>query len=203
MTSKLRRALVALGLATTTLLGSIAMAPSASADPIIPINWTVDADTHLAGLDQDISVTGGSFVGQVDLGTGEFSGDLTLPPATTQVELFGLPLANAAFEVAPTGPATGTVDLATLTAELTASFDLKISYLRPIIFPINLVGSRCQTSEAITVTMSGQIDLAAGSVISGDFTIPRFESCGLTTLALNLLVPGPGNTFTATATPAE
>ena len=32
-------------------------------------------------------------------------------------------------------------------------------------------------------------------------TLPNFKTCGLATTALNLVLPGPGNTFTAAATP--
>jgi hypothetical protein len=41
----------------------------------------------------------------------------------------------------------------------------------------------------------------SGSSFSGTFTIPRFKDCGLLTPVLNLLLPGSGNTISATATP--
>jgi hypothetical protein len=202
MSSGLRRTFVALGLVFTALSGSVALAPSASADPDLPINWLVDAETHVAGLNQDVSVTGGTFEGSVDLATGEVTGDLTLPPATTQVKLGSLPLANTAFEVTPVGSPTGTVDLSTLTITLTSTFDIEIPYLRPTLLPINLVGDRCQTQEPITLTMTGEVDLVNGTTLSGEYEIPRFKDCGLlVTPILNLIVPGPGNTFTATARP--
>jgi hypothetical protein len=126
MTSRLRRAVGALGVATAALTATVAVAPAASADPDIPLDWTVDATTHIAGLNQDVAITGGTFVGTADLGTGEIVADLTLPAATTQVKLIGLPLANTAFQVAPTGPATGTIDLATLTVTMTSTFHIEI-----------------------------------------------------------------------------
>ncbi len=203
MSSKLRRTFVAVGLVLTGLLGSVALAPSASADPDLPINWVVDASTHIASLNQDVNVTGGTFVGNVDLGTGEVTGDLSLPPATSQLKLGSLPLANVTFEIEPVGQVTGTVDLATLTITQTSTFNIRIASIRPVLLPINLVGNRCQTAEPITLTMSGQVDLAAGTTLSGEFAIPRFQSCGLlVTPVLNLVVPGDGNTFTATARPA-
>ncbi|HEX6567728.1 MAG TPA: hypothetical protein VF015_01115, partial [Acidimicrobiales bacterium] len=60
---------------------------------------------------------------------------------------------------------------------------------------------RCQTRTPITLTMSGPVDLVNGSTFTGDFTIPKFKDCGLLTFAINLLIPGDGNTFTATASP--
>jgi hypothetical protein len=38
-------------------------------------------------------------------------------------------------------------------------------------------------------------------LFSGTYTIPPLQNCGAATKALNLVVPGPGNTFTAVATP--
>lgn len=202
MTSKLRRGLVAVGLMAATAVGSVAVAPAASSEPFLDLNWTVDATTHIAGLNQDTTITGGSFVGQVDLANGNIVADISLPDATSEVALFGLPLADATFRVAPTGPATGTVDFATLNVTITNSFNIKIPSLKPKLLPINLVGSRCGTASPISLTMSGPADLVNGTTLGGEFTIPKFSNCGLATFALNLLVPGPGNTFTATARPA-
>ena len=43
--------------------------------------------------------------------------------------------------------------------------------------------------------------LTAASTFTGTYAIPQLAHCGLATTALNLVVPGPGNTFTAVATP--
>jgi hypothetical protein len=199
--TKVRRRVALLAVLVTTLSGFVATQPVA-ADPILPLDWTLDAQTHLNSLDLDVDVTGGRFVGQVDLGTGDITGDITLPRAETQLQLIGLPLAKVAFEVAPVGPATGHVDLSTLTATLTSTFDIKVPYVRPLGIPfLNLVGNRCQTATSITLTLSGPVDLVGGSTFSGTFAVPKFKNCGIATAALNLVVPGDGNTFTATARP--
>jgi hypothetical protein len=39
------------------------------------------------------------------------------------------------------------------------------------------------------------------STFKGVFTIPHFKTCGALTAVLNQLIPGPGNTFRATARP--
>jgi len=51
--------------------------------------------------------------------------------------------------------------------------------------------------------MSGTAVLGGASTFSGTFTMPPFKNCGLKTTAINLVLAGPGNTFTATATPAS
>jgi len=201
--SPLRRVLAVAAILTATLAGSVVLAPPASADPIVPIEQQIDAVAHVARLDQDIEVEGGSFTGTVDLGTGAINGDIVLPPATTFISLAGLiPAARATFEMRPVGPATGTLDLAGGTASITSTFDIYVPRIDPLgIGLVNLSTRRCKTVTPITVTMSGPFNLSGPSTFSGDFTIPQFENCGLTTAALNLLAPGPGNTFTATATP--
>jgi hypothetical protein len=51
--------------------------------------------------------------------------------------------------------------------------------------------------------MKGIAHLDKPSTFTGTFTIPKFKTCGLATAALNQLIPGPGNTFSATSTPAS
>lgn len=193
------RALAATFLLVVAGLG--AAATPAQADPDIPITWTVDASTTLAKLGLTVDVPPGTFDGSVDLGTGELEGDLTLPPATTRMRLLGLPLADATFAMTQTQPIDGTVDLAAGTVTANASFEIALTSLRPTIFPINLVGSRCKGSAPVQVTMSGPINLAGESTFTATYTIPPFKNCGLATPIINKLVAGPGNTFTATFGP--
>jgi hypothetical protein len=203
-TTRIRRALAVAGVVLAGTVTSVVTAPAASADPDIPINQNIDATTHIAKLNQTIETTGGTLSGTLDLGTGELTGTLTLPPSETQLSLAGLGLATVGTEVVPTGPISGHVDLATSTITTSSSFHLKIKYVRLLGLPfLNLVGNRCQTSRPITLDASGPIDLATQSgTMEGQFEIPPLQNCGLATSLLNPLVAGPGNTFTATATPA-
>lgn len=202
MRAKLGRTVAALGLVTAGLAGSVATAAPASADPIIPIDWNIDASTTIAKLGLTQEVTGGSFVGSADLGAGTVTGNLSLPANSIKFQLLGLDLADVGFELAPVGATTGTIDLANLSVSITSTFNIKIPHLYALgINKLNLVGSHCQTAKPITLTMSGPVDLANPSRFSGEFTIPKFKDCGLLTFAINLIIPGDGNTFTATATP--
>ncbi|HMG42174.1 MAG TPA: hypothetical protein VK611_12630 [Acidimicrobiales bacterium] len=200
--SKLRRAAALCGALLATATALVVAAPGADADPDLPIHQTITATTHLARLDQDLGAVG-TFDGTFDAGTGEISGDLAFQASQTTLQLVGLPAAEVGAAIVPTGPAAGTIDLATSVVSLTSSFDVKILYVKPLGLGLNLVGDRCQTATPITLTSSGPIDLATQSgTLSGTFTFPPLKDCGLLTPALNLLVPGPGNTFTATAAPA-
>jgi hypothetical protein len=177
-------------------------APAALAAPNLAVYWRVDASTHLKTLNRDVQVPRGYFDGSIDLGTGDLSGDLTLPPATTRIDLAGLlPIVDATFAITQVQPITGHVDLSTLHVTSTAVFDIRVLSVKPLGTDVNLVGDNCRTSEPISVTMAGTADLVNGSTFTGTYSIPPLENCGLTTAALNLVMTGDGNTFTGTFTP--
>ena len=182
---------------------ALASASSASAaNPTFPFDWKVDASTHLKKLNQTVKVPTGSFVGSVNLATGQLTGHITLPPASTTVSLAGIGLARATFQISEVQPVSGHVDLATLQATATSVFDIKVVKASPALLPfVNLVGNSCKTATPVTVTMTGLASLTAASTFTGTYTIPKLAHCGLATTALNLVVPGPGNTFTAVAAP--
>jgi len=182
--------------------GLAAAAPSASADTIIPINWTVNASTTLKSLGLSVTVPPGSFVGQVDLTTGAITGNLALPAASKTISFAGLPLATATFAMKETGPITGHVDLATQTVTVNSSFSFSITSATLALAPhLNLVGNSCRGSSPISVNLSGPVSLTGASTFSATYTLPKLTGCGLLTPILNLVIPGPGNTFTATFAP--
>ena len=83
-----------------------------------------------------------------------------------------------------------------------STFDIKVLRASPALLPfVNLVGNRCTTAQPVSVTMSGTADLTGSSTFTGTYTIPKFKTCQGLTLALDVAISGPGNTFTATATP--
>jgi hypothetical protein len=88
-----------------------------------------------------------------------------------------------------------------LNVTATATFNIRIIDAHATGTTTNLVGPICKTSKPMSVTMSGPASFSAPSVFSGTFTIPPLQNCGLGTRALNLVLPGPGNTFSASATP--
>jgi hypothetical protein len=68
--------------------------------------------------------------------------------------------------------------------------------------PVNMVGTSCFTAP-ITMILQGITNAGTLSKLTGTFTIPDFTACGALTTLLNTLLPGPGNTFSATATPSS
>jgi hypothetical protein len=203
-----KRNWIAAGVVAMSIFSSLALdAPAAHAfppgDPVFAFNYHVDATTVVKKLNQTITVKGGHFGGKIDLYTGGLFGTIQLPPTSFTFKAAGiLPLITANAVIVPKGFVTGHVDLNNLTVTATSVFNIKITSAYATGTKINLVGNSCQTSKAIVVTMSGPANLSAASTFSGTFTLPPFKTCGtLVTPALNQLLPGPGNTFSAVATP--
>jgi hypothetical protein len=176
-------------------------------DPVIPFDYTVNATTHLKTLDQTITVPAGRFVGGIDVANtpdrlAPLAGNITLPPATFTYKAAGiLGLVTATAKISQTQPVTGTLDLNTFVITATATFNIRIVNAHATGSTTNLVGNSCVTATPVSVTMSGPASLGGASTFTGEYTLPKFKTCGLGTTALNLVLPGPGNTFTAVATP--
>ena len=185
-----------------TLIATVAQ--PAGADTLLPFSYRVDATTHLKKLNQTVTVPPGTFVGAIDVTTARLSGTITLPPATIKIKLAGIvPLVTATVQIVETKPVTGTVDFSTVPFPIvaTATFNIHIVSAYAGIVPVNLVGNSCTTSTPVSVTMRGAAKPLAPATFSGFYTIPPLKTCGALTTALNLVIPGPGNTFTAKATP--
>lgn len=201
MISSMKRALVASAVAALAILPTAAPAQAA---PEIPIDWTVDASSTLAKLGQTIHIEGGTFKGAYDLGTGQLTGDINLPKVTSRLDIGSLPLADITMKMEQAAPVTGTVDLATMTAHTTSKLNVRIPEIRPVLLPfINLVKTTCMTREPVVANLSGPANLAGDSTFTATYTMPKLKDCGwLTTPILNLVVPGEGNTMTATFGPS-
>jgi hypothetical protein len=194
---------------TATLTVGDAFNPSVSdtatavvSDVLLPFDWNVDATTHLKKLNMDVTIPTGNFTGVVDLTTGDLGGDITLPPAQVTLSLAGFGLVTANMQITETQPITGHLDPSTFQVSATAVFNIRIPSAYPSATPtVNIVGNSCTTSQPVSVTMNGIANLAGASTFSGLYTIPNLKTCGLATTALNLVIPGPGNTFSATVAP--
>ncbi len=196
----LARRLAAIAVGTTLLAaaGAAATAGSASADTIVNVHYALTGTTFIKKLNTTVNLGSGTLASTVDLTTGASSSTLTLPPATASVKEFGIIPVVATTEMIQNGPATGTANLNTNTITSTASVTLKITNLTiaGITAP---VGGNCQTSPfSVTLSSGPGFTVGGGGPVSGSFTIPAFRHCGLSTLLINLTIPGPGNTLNLT-----
>ena len=200
------RRLAGLALAVMAMAPVAAIAQPAAAfpkgDSVIPFAYKLRVTTHIKKLNQTISPPQGTFKGQIDLDQGRLAGSIALPPATFTMKLAGtVGVLTATARIVPTKPVTGTINLSNFRVKATSTFNLRIVSAYAAGVPVNLVGDSCTTATPVSVTMSGTASLSGSSKFSGTFTIPQLKSCGLATPALNQLIPGPGNTFSAVASP--
>ena len=205
-------------------------AQSASAfpkgDSVIAFDYNIVATAHVKKADITISIGGGKFKGEVDFDLARLKGSISLPPVSFMFTEQGIGLVTATAAMVQTKPVTGKINLNNFKVTATSTFNMRIltmyatPQLPPVTLPIslpiplppitlpplplpkvNLVGDNCTTETPISVTMSGIAKIGAKSTFSGQFTIPNFKTCGLATAVLNQQVPGPGNSFSATASP--
>jgi hypothetical protein len=219
-----RRAVAAIsGLALVMSLVAVAQPATAAVkktkfgfpttDSVFAFNYKVIASTHIKKLNQTITTPpGGRFDGEADFDTAQLRGAIKLPPITFTFSQAGIPLATATAQIVQAKPITGKINLNNFKVTATSVFNMRIvsAYaatptipgVGPLpVPPVNLVGDQCTTEKPIVVTMSGIAKIGAKSTFSGTFTIPNFKTCSVMTAVLNQLVPGPGNTFKAVATP--
>ena len=166
---------------------------------MFPFSYKVDAVTHVKKFDQTITVPSGTFVGGIDLSDGALEGSISLPPAQFTFTLLGVGLVTATAKLVPTP---GRLQPHT---EFAAHGHCRVQHPhhRSNATQLNLVGSLCTTKTPVSVTMSANGNLGEPTTMSGIFTMPPFQYCGgpVVTNGLNLAISGPGNTFSATATP--
>ncbi len=180
---------------------------------VLGFNYNVIASTHIKKLNQTITTPpGGKFLGEVDFDTQKLRGTIKLPPVTFTFSQAGVPLATATAKIVAAKRITGKINLNNFKVTTTSTFNMRIvsAYaatpsvpgVGPLpLPPVNLVGDQCTTEKPIVVTMSGIAKIGQESTFTGTFAIPNFKTCSVMTTLLNQLVPGPGNTFSATATP--
>jgi len=171
---------------------------------VFEFNYRVDATAHLKKLNKDQTIKNGTFAGYIDFDTDTIHGSMLLPKSTITLNEAGIGLVTATAQIVQTKPVTGTIDVSALPFKVvaTATFNIRILSAYAAGTPVNLVGNTCRTLTAATVTMRGDASIGEPSTFSSTFTIPNFGYCGpVQSQALTALLSGPGNTFTATATP--
>lgn len=199
-----------LTLAPTALLTSPASA-FPKGDPVYTFKYKIVATTFIKKANLTLTTRPGIFKGGIDLSTGQLKGTISLPNVTFTQSEAGVGLVTATSAVVSTKPVTGHVNIGNFKVTSTSTFNIHLVSMYPAtpslptqlpVPKVNLVGDGCTTVTPITVTMSGKANLGGASTFAGKFTIPDFTNCQAMTEVINQQIPGPGNTFSATATPA-
>jgi len=223
MSKRTQRSLAVLAVTLAALAPAALIAQPASAfppgDPIYQFKYKVVATSHIAKANLTLSPPPGIFKGGIDLSTGQLQGSISLPDTTFTQSEAGIGLVTATAAIVQTKPVTGHVNIGNFKVSATSVFNIHIVTMYPAtptlpitlpslplppitVPPINLVGNSCTTASPVSVTMKGTAHLGSASTFAGSFTMPNFTNCGVMTTVINQEIPGPGNTFSATATPA-
>jgi len=195
----LRRAVAATAAGLLAVAGALTSGGAASADTTLTLRYPVTGTTHLATPNADVPLGPGHLTATADLNTDAIKATLTLPNATGSFKELGLIPVSATVKLINNGPTTGTLDPNTGAVTTTSVITMRIVDLK--VAGIDLpVGSACQTSSPVSVTVSSQpgFSILKGGTLAGTYTIPSFAGCGLQTLLINLTVPGAGNSISFT-----
>jgi len=198
-TAGLRRAVAGTAAGLLAVAGVLASAGTASADTTLTIRYPVTGTTHLTTPNGDVALGPGHLTATADLNTNKITANLKLPEATGSFKELGLVPVTATVALINDGPTTGTLDPNTGAVTTTSTITMRIVDLK--VAGIDTpVGTACQTSTPVSVTVSSQpgFNILKGGNVAGTYTIPPFANCGLETALINLTVPGSGNTITLT-----
>ncbi len=188
-----KTALAAVAVLTLALTGANVSTANAAPEPVLKV--TYDATGSSTVIKTGSVVALGPTTLQTDvLPDGSFTGQLVLPPAQTSFKLLGFLTVTATVNFIPVDPVQGALGVNKVSSE--AFFDIRLSDVSLAGVP-TFVGDSCQTGRTVIPanTPEGEkFDLAKGGNLTGTYTIGQFSNCGLTTVLINQLIPGPGNT---------
>nr|WP_042185274.1 hypothetical protein [Kibdelosporangium sp. MJ126-NF4]CEL16663.1 hypothetical protein [Kibdelosporangium sp. MJ126-NF4]CTQ88985.1 hypothetical protein [Kibdelosporangium sp. MJ126-NF4] len=189
----LRPVLVGAIALTATLLG----AGTAAADPVFTYDITKGTST-IKKLNSSLALGPGGLIVDLEGATGRFTADMNLPPAKGSFKIFGIFPTTATVTFEQVGKVTGTLTDGVVAAHTDVT--IRLSDVKAIGLPL-FVGENCHTAKPATIDLDSAPEfnpLEGGDLVAKPYTIPEFTDCGLSTLMLNGLIPGPDNTLQLT-----
>jgi len=185
--------------AAAVLTAGAALAVSAgpaSASTNVHVRYRVTGSTYIQAPNFTLSLGPGKLRSTVNLKTGKLTAALSLPDATGSFTEAGIIPVTATTQFINDGMTTGRVNLTTGAVRTKSRITLRIVSLTVAGLPVS-VGNSCQTKSAVVVRLTSQpgFNVLTGGHLSGGYTIPKFSGCGLSTLLINLTIPGSGNTI--------
>jgi hypothetical protein len=161
----------------------------------LTIDYSVNGSTHLKGLNTTVKLGPGSLPVSLDLASGNFTGDLSLPTATASFTLLGFIPGTAKIQLVPASQVTGTFQDSTVNAD--AKETIRITDLSLLGLPVVRSSTTCQTSKPadISLVSGANFNVQTGGTLTGTYTIPSLKGCGLLTPLLSAFAAGRGNTI--------
>ncbi|KAA1171916.1 choice-of-anchor D domain-containing protein [Marinobacter salinexigens] len=177
---------------------------------ILEMLLALDGSTYINASDSTLPLNG-TIATALDLAAGTFEADLAVDPTVGHFSvklLFSKLNAVANVEFEQSEMTTGTL----INGKLTANSHLyvKVPKVALKLFGIPFKvggGDQCQTIEPVDITLvspeGSNFSPATGGSVSGEYTLPPLENCGLLTDVLNQFLTGPGNTIDLMLTPEQ
>jgi len=169
----LRRAVARTAVGLLAMAGVLTSEGAASADTLVTLRYPVTGTTHLATPNADVPLGPGHLTATADLNTNAIKAALSLPDATGSFNELGLVPVTATVKLINDGPTTGTVD--PNTGHVTTTSKITMRIVDPKVAGVDMpVGSACQTSKPVSVTVSSQpgFNILKGGNLAGTYTIP-------------------------------
>jgi hypothetical protein len=184
-------------------------ASTALADVVITRTYALTGSTFVAGTDSTVTLGPGTLTASLDLNTLDITaGTLTLPTATSTFTVLGVPT-TVTVAFIQQGQITGSVSGVATDGTVTTTADVTLQITSLSEAGINIpVGPNCETvtPAQITTTSPAGVSAAGGNfTVSGTYTIPLFNNCGLLDVlapVIDAIIPGPGNTISLSLGPA-
>lgn len=184
--------------------------PSSNANPgggdfVVTLDeWPLDANIHLATLDQDVELPEeSSFTADTNMTAGTLDGDLSVPDFSTKLNIV-LPL-DVNLSVLPSSRTTGSASLDNqgqlhVDGQAFANITVKSAGFGALQIPF---GCQTESPVAFPVNFDGPIsDLGAGNLtFTGTTTFPPMKSCGLFNSLFTTLISGPGQEYSFNVSP--
>nr|WP_042185272.1 hypothetical protein [Kibdelosporangium sp. MJ126-NF4]CEL16662.1 hypothetical protein [Kibdelosporangium sp. MJ126-NF4]CTQ88986.1 hypothetical protein [Kibdelosporangium sp. MJ126-NF4] len=183
--------------AIATLTAALLGAGTAAADPIFTYDITKGTST-IKKLNSSLALGPGSLITDLEGATGRFNATMSLPPAHGEFKVIGLLPTTATVSFEQSGPIPGTITDGVVAAHsdvIIRLSDVKVGGLPAF------VGENCRTKTPASIDLDSAPEfnpLEGGDLVAKPYTIPEFTDCGLSTLMLNGLIPGPDNTLQLT-----
>jgi chitodextrinase len=167
----------------------------------IPFAFDLTGKTFIKAANGTVPLRGGISV-LFNLGTGTFSGDISLDPTQGNFKIFGFIPASAKIEFVQVGKTTGALSSPDLVLTAKSNVTVKLPRVSVFGFPVS-ASPTCQTSTPAAIPLQSKpgFNPLAGGTLTGTYTLPALKGCGLLTPLISAITAGRGNTIEVNLVP--
>ncbi|MBA0125507.1 Ig-like domain-containing protein [Haloechinothrix sp. YIM 98757] len=161
-------------------------------DPGLDVSYDLAGESYINAADTTVALNGG-VEANVDLQSGDVEADLQLDRTSASFRVFWILPASAEIDFEQVGTTTGTFADGQL--DTSSEMLVKLPRVSVLGFPISQ-GDGCRTAEPTQLDLTSEPGFSPteGGALSGEYTLPDLEGCGLLTPIVSAYTAGPGNT---------